>query len=801
MFNMGSVSLEPLRPDSDSRPPRPASLDRLAKHARVGKVIAALLRRLHLGPFLPYLLLVALAAIFAAHVWHYWPYLSDDALISLRYARRFAEGLGLNFTPGERVEGYSDFLWVLLVAAGTWLHLDPIAVARGLGLLGAYAAIVLVGISPDQRRFSIARLTSGSLLLALSSPLAIWAIGGLEHGFMAGVLALGILLATRALETNAQRRSLILAGLPFAALSLLRADGVVLLAGLLAGGILSSRSPLWRARALGWIASTSVVALLGQVALRRWYYGQWVPNTALVKVSLSAERFRVGVEHVKNGLSPLALLVVLALLASIIALRKKPPERAMLPVWVCVIWTSYVGAVGGDIFPGWRQLSLILVPLALLVADGTELWWQTHPSRTFVTVLGLAALGAVHLQLQLDDSEDQRGKSERWPWDGEGVGAVLKKAFGKKAPLLAVDAAGALPYFSGLPCLDMLGLNDAYLPRHPPPGFGGAGIGHDLGDGNYVWRRSPDIIAFNNAAGWAEPQFVGGRQLIQKRAFSQTYQFVRVLGATGTHAVGELFIKRRGGKLGIVQKKDRIEIPGYFFASRETAAAFTLDPNGTPGVPLDPKRPAILPDIEVPPGLWELATDPPAAAERSGFLCGPTSALPTGTHGPPSLLVTRTRRISILLARGTKALPGLALHSATLLRRASGPSRYLCPPGHGPVLVPDDLFFGKAQENDDWRLPENIVFGPEGLTFTLANPSHAQHLEIAVDNNDNYEIGWLLGDRVLGHAQIDPRVNLGGMAVHQIPVPEPASHTGFDRVQILPRGGDGRYSVGLMKMK
>src|SRR5262245_49032609 len=38
-------------------------------------------------------------------------WLADDAFISFRYARNWAEGQGLVWNPGERVEGYTNFLW------------------------------------------------------------------------------------------------------------------------------------------------------------------------------------------------------------------------------------------------------------------------------------------------------------------------------------------------------------------------------------------------------------------------------------------------------------------------------------------------------------------------------------------------------------------------------------------------------------------------------------------------------------------------------------------------------------------
>src|SRR5262245_65582120 len=58
----------------------------------------------------------------------------DDAYISFRYGDNLVHGHGLVFNPGERVEGYSNFLWVMAMApaiAGTG---DPTLFAQVLGL-------------------------------------------------------------------------------------------------------------------------------------------------------------------------------------------------------------------------------------------------------------------------------------------------------------------------------------------------------------------------------------------------------------------------------------------------------------------------------------------------------------------------------------------------------------------------------------------------------------------------------------------------------------------------------------------
>jgi arabinofuranosyltransferase len=52
----------------------------------------------------------------------YW-WLADDAMISMRYGRNLAEGLGLVWNASERVEGYTNLLWTLFMAL---VHLTPL---------------------------------------------------------------------------------------------------------------------------------------------------------------------------------------------------------------------------------------------------------------------------------------------------------------------------------------------------------------------------------------------------------------------------------------------------------------------------------------------------------------------------------------------------------------------------------------------------------------------------------------------------------------------------------------------------
>ena len=83
-------------------------------------------------------------------------FLLDDAFISFRYAQNLVEGHGLVFNPGgpgEPVEGYTNFLWVLLMAAGMVVGIEPELLSRVLGLACFAAGLLAVAVPLGRQSF------------------------------------------------------------------------------------------------------------------------------------------------------------------------------------------------------------------------------------------------------------------------------------------------------------------------------------------------------------------------------------------------------------------------------------------------------------------------------------------------------------------------------------------------------------------------------------------------------------------------------------------------------------------------
>ncbi|MCH2173097.1 hypothetical protein MK489_20145 [Myxococcota bacterium] len=555
------------------------------------------------------------ALVWGLHARSYLPFLSDDALISLRYAQRLLDGFGLTWTEGPRVEGYSNLLWVLAAAGLGSLGVGLIEALRWLGVLGALAtlAAVLRAARPTGVSDLLPAL-GASGLLALSGSMGAWTVGGLEQPLLAALLAWGLvgvypLLEPPRLESAREvaRRALA----PALALGLLcwtRPDGVLFPAAVCLA--MMSLSELGRVRwaAILTIGTSSAVFVALQTAFRLSYYGAWVPNTANAKLAFSISRAFEGLVYLASGLGEHFPMVLLAGCLATLALGDAVSARRLRVIGVCLgVWCGYVIAVGGDTFPAYRHLVGVVVLLSLACVEGLRAALHRWAERPWLPWLAtLAALGGL-AGLQANSFENQRAREETWEWDGEVVGRLLARAFGEQRPLIAVDPSGTLPFFSGLPAVDMLGLNDRYLGEHPPPDLGRGWLGHELGDGDYVLSRQPDLVLFCTPAGGATPCFRSGLELVRDPRFAAEYRLLHLEG-DDPHVFRTRIWARRDGRLGWVRAEDHIQVPAYWLSANPDSVA-RLDPWGAWFVAVDTTTSAGIRDLELLPGAarWLLS--------------------------------------------------------------------------------------------------------------------------------------------------------------------------------------------------
>jgi arabinofuranosyltransferase len=366
----------------------------------------------------------------AGFAWLGWQrrWVAEDAFIDLRVVQQLLAGHGPVYNLGERVEAYTNPLWVALLALLTLLAapatpgapggaagdrpwgaapLEWIAVWGGLVPAVGGVLAAEVGALRLARRLGLGgfALPLGAVLFAALPGGWDYVTSGLETGLALGWLGLTFLcLCLIPFEGAPPGRRLastaFLAGLG----PLVRPDlgvfGVAfLLVALLRAG--------WRPRLLGAVLLAGAAAPLVYQIFRMGYFGTVAPNTALAKEAGMAY-WAQGWRYLDDFAAPYALWLPLVpvLLWGLVplgaALRRGPGRRGaalgplLLPPGAALLHALYVVRVGGD-FMHARMLLPSLFGLLLPLAVGAgRRWWQ--PALPLAAVLPWAAVAGLWLR-------------------------------------------------------------------------------------------------------------------------------------------------------------------------------------------------------------------------------------------------------------------------------------------------------------------------------------------------------------------------------------------------------------------
>ncbi|MCB9779107.1 MAG: hypothetical protein H6742_11135 [Alphaproteobacteria bacterium] len=323
-------------------------------------------------------LLVAAVGLHAALVRRYW-FVCDDAYISFRYARMWAGGEGLRFNhAGPPVEGFSNPLWVALEAglhaAGLSL---PVVMPLVCLLCSTLLVVGLAWVLREGLALPLLPRAVGLLLVAASPALGVWGSSGLES--MA--LALGVFGAFATLVVSPRSGP---AMAFIAAVVLLRSEGVAW-AAVLVGVAALARRPV-RGPLLALIVTAGA-----SLAVRLWWFGDAMGNTAVAKVAPSVDVFLRGGAYVLGNLGATpAVLVGLVAAVGLVAGRGERDDR-VIGLAALAVAGAAVGeaiAVGGD-FMAFGRMLLPAWPMVALVA---ALGLRRAPRPATLLALGLVGL-------------------------------------------------------------------------------------------------------------------------------------------------------------------------------------------------------------------------------------------------------------------------------------------------------------------------------------------------------------------------------------------------------------------------
>ncbi|RMG95168.1 MAG: hypothetical protein D6705_14085 [Deltaproteobacteria bacterium] len=558
------------------------------------------------GPFV-------LAAILSARV---WSYTVDDAYISLRYARNLALGRGLVFNPGEWVEGYTNFLWTVVLAVPHALGVDAVLAAKLLGFAAVVATVEGVGrlerVAAPGRALGLA-----PWFLASSLPFVGHGVFGLETAAYAALVVWGVV--RMAAELQSPERRPWGSGTLFGIAATVRPDAP-LWAGL-AFAVLPAH-PWSRDNLVRALAAAAPLLLL--TAFRLAVYGHPVPNTLPAKTGDAMAQIVGGSVYLTEYLTWLGPVAGLVGFGGVVALGR-PSRLRVYAALAVACWTGYVVLVGGDWMIAWRFLAPAEPLLFALAAAGLADVWHRWGRSGRAVVVGACLLGVagrvgstrdLAARVDVEDSNWKRMLDAPVAW--------LQQA---PPGEVAFADLGYVGYVTDRPIFDLLGLMAPEIARL---------------EGGYTRKDGRGLV----------------EAVVRRRP---TYVFLLSLGRDCHHPIHE-------GMRAIYEQPDRIFQRNYVVAAvvpwyGDMVGCFWEHAHADA-----PRRMRQLFDFEAPSDLleWSLEGEAPVVA----FGPIPGQAPVAGVHGAGHLSTVLPGRGDA--ARGRAVSPSFILDRDVLAWRVGG---------------------------------------------------------------------------------------------------------------------------------
>ena len=481
-----------------------------------------------------YLILAALILLWRILEFNLPDILLDDAFISFRYAQNLANGLGMVFNSGERVEGYTNFLWVVILASFRLMGLNMITASKVLAVFATFGTLILIYFLSRQLfrgyAFEFVFVALPLLVFSSQSSQARYAVSGMETSLFTFLITLSVFLLLN-------RRLSWLAGMSFALAAMTRPEGVLYFAiAILGAGILSLLSlfkNMIDKKALA-ISFLSFVIFYGTYFLWRYdYFGFLLPNTYYVKAAgFQLARLTRGWATLLDVLLQwhVYLLIGLAFFALFSFKRD----------WAWVLFSAYVITtlayfifVGGDftVWFGPRFIMPILPILLLMSSEGLHnLLSQFFPFPPPLArlVAFIALLIIVGISYFYSWTGGSRGlekyfapQMRAWAELGRWIEANTSPGIS-----IATDAAGLIPYYSQRYTYDMFGLTDLHIAHLQMETVGAGIVAHEKFDPQYILAQKPDCIIST----WmdADGNAVSAGLMSVREQFKQNYHLVAV---------------------------------------------------------------------------------------------------------------------------------------------------------------------------------------------------------------------------------------------------------------------------------
>ncbi|MCP4609830.1 MAG: glycosyltransferase family 39 protein [Planctomycetes bacterium] len=479
---------------------------------------------------------LAITIVFVLHT-TYLGVVAEDAFISFRFARNLASGNGLVWNVGEPpVEGYTNFLWVIISAAALRAGLDVGLFTQIIGVLAGLVCMVysylfcrqLLGLGP---RLSLLPCA----YLAVAGPFATWATSGMETNLFA-MLVLSSTYYMVLYWHHRKPMALCLGFLLAILATLTRPEGFGIFCILL--GMHSLRAIFQgglREIAKG-ILAAAVFYLLPFAVYFSWrfgYYGYIFPNTFYAKTGGTIYQWYRGAQylsffglHFVCPLIPLLTAIIweqcscekMACTKNLLMTAKgwlNEHYGTAVSLCLCLCYSGYIVLVGGDYMAMYRFFVPVLPFMYILLANSARVLYAEGPRSsgrpvfaTALVFLGMLAtfVHSTPLESRLFYKPDithgqyrgvlhERSASQRLSAIGRFFNGYKKN----EGESLATAAIGAVAYYSNLRVYDKYGIVDTHIAHQKRENIGKGLAGHEKLNNAYILvNKRPTYFMFTS---------------------------------------------------------------------------------------------------------------------------------------------------------------------------------------------------------------------------------------------------------------------------------------------------------------
>lgn len=465
------------------------------------------------------------ASLLIAHMWRVRSFTIDDAYISFRYARNFSRGLGLVYNPGERIEGYTNFLWTVLLGVGLKLGIDPVGLAKVMGAASALGTLWFVYRLGDRMRPYTNMPSIATWLLSSTIVFSGYAVFGLETALFSLLVTAGVFVTTReedaakAMATAPEGQTepkfqIPWSGVLFALAGLTRPEAPLFI-GLTT--LFLGRAMFTKRNVMRWAIFVAVIG--AHMLWRHSYYGTWLPNTLGAKTGNLEGQIRAGRDYLWNYARMGGFFLALAPIAIVYGILKKN-WLVLCVATITGLMLAYVVLVGGDWMPYFRFLAPI-EPFLFLLVDVVFRWALDRRAVPMRIGAGVAVIVLTVIRLDALKSAQRVMHREHEHFWNMAAGGTSRWLLEHTEPgQIAMGDIGEIGWKTDYPVLDLLGLVDPVIAKLP------GGYTQKLGPG-FTKRffdakpRYALIISAQNDC--AHPSVPGSQVLYHHPRFAKEY--------------------------------------------------------------------------------------------------------------------------------------------------------------------------------------------------------------------------------------------------------------------------------------